>query len=129
MQSQFQRDEDRLFHGDLKSANVLLAGPDETASLELATIKIADFGESHTADEEGRRKGTVPYMAPEVWTKHYERMPQYNWMNADVWSFGVVCWELIWKCVSNAYCTPVDGYKEVGMDSAGSLESGLLKGR
>jgi serine/threonine protein kinase len=116
----------QFFHGDLKSDNVLVGGL-ENAPLEQATIKIADFGESHFATEEGKRKGTIPYMAPEVWTKNFEKMADYNWMNADVWSFGVVCWELLTAC-STGYRSPL-AYKDMKMDTPASLEQGLLLGK
>ena len=128
IQNAFRNDEDRLFHGDLKSDNVLVRG-DPNDPLERATIKIADFGESHAMTEEGKRKGTIPYMAPEVWTKNFEKMKKYNWMNADVWSFGVICWELLTVCATGSHQSPVDAYKELQMDTPLSLERGLLNGK
>jgi serine/threonine protein kinase len=127
IQNAFRLEKDQFFHGDLKSDNVLVGGR-EDAPLEQATIKIADFGESHFATEEGKRKGTIPYMAPEVWTKNFEKMANYNWMNADVWSFGVVCWELLNAC-STGYRSPLDAYKDMKMDTPASLEQGLLNGK
>jgi serine/threonine protein kinase len=127
-QNGFRSDEDLLFHGDLKSENILVVGEPDSPS-ELWVIKIADFGESHDATEGGKRKGTIPYMAPEVWTKNFEKMPKYNWMNADVWSFGVICWELLCACSPAGYQSPSDGYKALQMDTPLSLESGLLNGK
>eukprot|EP00039_Didymoeca_costata_P003561 m.68417 g.68417 ORF g.68417 m.68417 type:complete len:778 (+) comp11965_c0_seq4:124-2457(+) len=84
---------DRM-HRDLKSGNVLLS-----RSLR---AKVADFGSANFMSE-SRRGGFVPsatkkrvtaavgtpiYMAPEVM-----RGEEYG-MQADVWSFGVLLWEI-----------------------------------
>lgn len=75
-----------LIHRDLKSLNLLA-----TSQNELVTIKVCDFGVSRVVD---RRKtmtgnvGTVSWIAPEVFgqRKYTEK--------ADVYSFGIVLWEL-----------------------------------
>eukprot|EP00008_Paramoeba_atlantica_P015657 CAMPEP_0201476460 /NCGR_PEP_ID=MMETSP0151_2-20130828/1659_1 /ASSEMBLY_ACC=CAM_ASM_000257 /TAXON_ID=200890 /ORGANISM="Paramoeba atlantica, Strain 621/1 / CCAP 1560/9" /LENGTH=317 /DNA_ID=CAMNT_0047856823 /DNA_START=38 /DNA_END=988 /DNA_ORIENTATION=- len=77
-----------ILHRDLKSANILL----NKKNLE---VKICDFGLSQikTSEEDmlkdsGSPKGTLAWMAPEVLGRR-----EFN-EKSDVWSFGVVLWEL-----------------------------------
>jgi hypothetical protein len=75
-----------VLHRDLKSANLLLDQHDR--------VKVADFGVarrlgSHSGDSMTAETGTYRWMAPEV-IKHakYDR-------KVDVFSFGIVLWELL----------------------------------
>ena len=72
----------RVAHRDLKTLNLLLAAD--------YSVRVADFGLSrefaHT--QPMSRVGTVQYAAPEVLLgKAYSH-------KCDVWSFGIVCWEM-----------------------------------
>ncbi|CAL8096371.1 unnamed protein product [Orchesella dallaii] len=74
----------KIIHRDLKSPNVLI-GSDEIA-------KISDFGTSRQWNEVSTRMsfaGTVPWMAPEI----IRNEPCSE--KVDIWSFGVVLWELL----------------------------------
>jgi len=74
----------RIIHRDLKSPNVLLSYND--------TLKISDFGISRQwtdGDTKMSFGGTVSWMAPEV--IRVESCSE----KVDVWSFGVVLWELL----------------------------------
>lgn len=110
----------RIVHRDLKSPNILI-GDNEN-------LKISDFGTSRQCKNTSTRMsfaGTVAWMAPEI----IRNEPCSE--KVDVWSFGVVLWELltcevpyggidssaiIWGVGSNALQLPVpagcpDGFK------------------
>lgn len=79
--------ERRIVHRDLKPQNILL-----TDCSENATLKIGDFGlmiKLKDMDMAKSKCGTPLYMAPEVWTQQ-----PYNY-KADLWSLGVILYELI----------------------------------
>lgn len=74
----------KIIHRDLKSPNVLLTYKD--------TLKISDFGTSRMWTERSTKMsfaGTVSWMAPEV----IRNEPCSE--KVDIWSFGVVLWELL----------------------------------
>ncbi|KAK7938236.1 hypothetical protein WMY93_001562 [Mugilogobius chulae] len=110
----------KIIHRDLKSPNVLVTQSD--------TIKISDFGTSKELSDKSTKMsfaGTVAWMAPEV----IRNEPVSE--KVDIWSFGVVLWELltgeipykdvdssaiIWGVGSNSLHLPVpstcpDGFK------------------
>lgn len=74
----------KIIHRDLKSPNVLIG--------DNYTVKISDFGTSRIWNEVSTKMsfaGTVAWMAPEA----IQESPCSE--KVDVWSFGVVLWELI----------------------------------
>jgi len=72
-----------IIHRDLKSQN-LLVGADHS-------VKVADFGLSRECMQPGAmtRVGSVQWAAPEV------LLGQSYSHKCDLWSFGVVCWEML----------------------------------
>ena len=71
-----------LIHRDLKPANILIGSNDR--------LKIADLGLAR--EEKDKRKGwggTLDYIAPEIY-----RRESYGYA-ADVWSAGIVIFELL----------------------------------
>lgn len=73
----------KVIHRDLKSKNVVICAD--------FTCKICDFGASRFLGGTTRMSlaGTLPWMAPEV----IQCLPSSE--TCDVWSFGVVLWELL----------------------------------
>ncbi|KAJ8687425.1 hypothetical protein QAD02_023219 [Eretmocerus hayati] len=74
----------KIIHRDLKSPNVLI-GREEV-------VKISDFGTSREWNEKSTRMtfaGTVAWMAPEI----IRNEPCSE--KVDIWSYGVVLWELL----------------------------------
>ena len=73
-----------ILHRDLKSANILLD--------ESYTAKVCDFGLSRLKAQERSMTGncgTVQWMAPEVLAN-----ADYN-EKADVYSYGIILWEML----------------------------------
>ncbi|XP_030050863.1 mitogen-activated protein kinase kinase kinase 12 [Microcaecilia unicolor] len=110
----------KIIHRDLKSPNMLITYDD--------MVKISDFGTSKELSDKSTKMsfaGTVAWMAPEV----IRNEPVSE--KVDIWSFGVVLWELltgeipykdvdssaiIWGVGSNSLHLPVpsscpDGFK------------------
>jgi serine/threonine protein kinase len=72
-----------IVHRDLKTANLLM---------DDQVVKVADFGVARVKDQSGvmtAETGTYRWMAPEV----IEHLPYDH--RADVFSFGIVLWELL----------------------------------
>lgn len=75
----------KILHRDLKSSNVLI-GEDWNV------VKLCDFGLSgqKTKRKKSKRVGTYQWMAPEV-IRNSDKIDE----KADVYSFGVIIWELL----------------------------------
>lgn len=95
-----------ILHRDLKSLNLLIT--DNWA------IKIADFGLSrfHTGDLStlSKVRGTYAYCAPEVY------FGQLYTIKSDIYSMGIVIWELVTRCIRGRYERPFAEHKHIQYD-------------
>lgn len=85
-----------ILHRDLKSANILLG--------ESYTAKLCDFGLSRLKARERSMTGncgTVQWMAPEVLANQ-----AYN-EKVDVYSYGIICWEMLTRQCPYDKMTPI----------------------
>lgn len=90
-----------ILHRDIKSKNLLLDESD--------VVKIADFGSSRysvrgTELTLSKMRGTYCYTAPEIYFGN-----SYT-VESDVYSLGILLWELVRKCVTKQYLAPFSEY-------------------
>uniref|UniRef100_A0A3B3Q5S4 Serine/threonine-protein kinase receptor n=2 Tax=Paramormyrops kingsleyae TaxID=1676925 RepID=A0A3B3Q5S4_9TELE len=89
-----------IAHRDLKSKNILVKrnGTCCIADLGLAVKFISDTNEVDIPPN--TRVGTKRYMAPEVLDESLNRVHFQSYIMADMYSFGLILWEITRKCIS-----------------------------
>lgn len=91
---------DPIVHRDLKSPNVLLTGENDVQLIDFGlseTQKIVSVQSSMSSSKHhvANPTGTVPWMAPEVAAANTSKKKnRLKWMPADVFSMGMVFYEL-----------------------------------
>ena len=99
-----------VIHGDLKSQNILLKGTE---------VRLCDFG---STKQEKKFNGTLRWASPECLARYYDEgiMTVAN-TKEDVWSLGVVVWEIYTNC----NYTPYYSYK-FDIDAESAIRRGEL---
>uniref|UniRef100_A0A8C9VS19 Serine/threonine-protein kinase receptor n=1 Tax=Scleropages formosus TaxID=113540 RepID=A0A8C9VS19_SCLFO len=89
-----------IAHRDLKSKNILVKknGMCCIADLGLAVKFISDTNEVDIPHN--TRVGTKRYMPPEVLDESLNRAHFQSYITADMYSFGLILWEIAQRCVS-----------------------------
>ncbi|KAL6077691.1 putative Tyrosine kinase-like (TKL) protein [Balamuthia mandrillaris] len=111
--------EPQIVHRDLKSLNILIT--------DTYQVKLCDFGLSRQTSRDSKHsdgsqinntfstlyncRGTYVYTAPEVYFK--EKMYTDK---SDVFSLGVILWELLMRCLTGEYVRPYSEHKNIIMD-------------
>ncbi|CAL5431241.1 unnamed protein product [Camellia sinensis] len=85
--------QNNIIHRDLKTANLLMD--------ENEVVKVADFGVSRVQAQSGVMTAETETLAPEV----IEHKPYDH--KADIFSFGIVQWELLTGELPCSYLTPL----------------------
>ena len=83
----------QIMHGDLAARNVLL-GEDPLQSGHLVA-KVSDFGLSKVFDGNSKYEKKQRNYVPWKWMALEYLTDNYFTMTSDVWSFGVVVWEIL----------------------------------
>lgn len=97
-----------IVHRDLKSLNLLVNSENR--------VKVCDFGLSRYTQGSGdnstlgKLRGTYAYSAPEV----YHGKPYST--KSDVYSIGVIMWELVARVINKSYLRPYKEYKHLRID-------------
>ena len=96
-------EQQKVFHRDLRAANVLVEIENKPMSFYEITSKICDFGlagkrnlfsDGMEPDQEGT-KVPIPWMAPEIIRANIDANDCYYNTKADVWSFGCLMVEMM----------------------------------
>jgi hypothetical protein len=98
-----------IVHRDLKTPNLLI---DKDWNIKLCDFGLSRFvtGNEKDAGTLAKFRGTYCYMATEIYFKD-----QYS-VRSDVYSLGIVLWEMLHKCMTGKYEKPYSEYKFIRYD-------------
>jgi serine/threonine protein kinase len=85
-----------IVHRDLAARNILLVSTNNTKVPILA--RVADFGLSRPLNNHGYMRVSTRHAIPVPWTANEVLAGDPHTPAADVWSFGVVLWEMFMGC-------------------------------
>eukprot|EP00727_Mastigamoeba_balamuthi_P007856 m51a1_g3691 putative ankyrin repeat-containing protein (731) ;mRNA; f:350527-353786 len=94
----------QVLHRDFKSLNILMTRDWD--------CRVCDFGLSRFNSETNRMgtltqmRGTLTHMAPEVCPLDPDVAPTPYTIKCDVYSMGIVIWEIVKRCVDGVYSKP-----------------------
>eukprot|EP01133_Synstelium_polycarpum_P007314 gene7314-8512_t len=93
-----------LVHRDIKSHNLLINSQFD--------LKVADFGLTKPTELQtnSNLKGTMAYCAPELYSG-----VSYS-SKSDVYSLGIVLWEITNRCITGKYQRPYGDFPEISFD-------------
>eukprot|EP01099_Mayorella_cantabrigiensis_P001575 TRINITY_DN1706_c0_g1_i3.p1 TRINITY_DN1706_c0_g1~~TRINITY_DN1706_c0_g1_i3.p1 ORF type:complete len:726 (-),score=149.15 TRINITY_DN1706_c0_g1_i3:421-2598(-) len=97
----------QILHRDLKSLNLLVTDDWQ--------VKVCDFGLSRFDVQENmetmcKMRGTMAFCAPEIYFGK-KFTPQ-----ADVYSIGIILWELVYRVINQEYAQPYSEFSELRFD-------------
>jgi len=98
-----------LVHRDLKTLNLLL---DREWNIKVCDFGLSRYTQGEQCDDATLQKlrGTYAYTAPEMYySKNYTA-------KSDVYSMGVVMWELVMRLVKGKHCKPYGEYSDIKYD-------------
>jgi serine/threonine protein kinase len=92
----------QILHRDFKSLNLLVA---RDWTLRMADFGLSRFNVKDSLETLSHTVGTATHMAPEVFPNEDGSIQPYT-DRGDIYSAGIVFWELATRCVSGAYAKP-----------------------
>jgi len=96
-----------LVHRDIKSLNLLL---DDSWNLKVCDFGLSRFRIMTNAQTLGEVRGTMAYCPPEI----YEG--QLFSPKSDIYSIGMVMWELVTKLLRKKYLRPFEEFSDITFD-------------
>jgi len=96
-----------IIHRDLKPANVLV---DENDNVYISDFGVSRFVVEFNISTLSKLRGTYAYSAPEVY------FGEQATIKADVFSIGIILWELVNRLITGDYLRPYKEYTNLVLD-------------
>jgi serine/threonine protein kinase len=96
-----------IVHRDLKSANLYV---DKAWCVKVADFALARFEQPNNQSTLTKLRGTYLYAAPETY------LGQVYTPASDVYSYGIILWELVTRCITGQYHRPYSEYPNLKFD-------------